>query len=194
MRSPFREYPCLGRADAGHISDSVHIGEARLRVLRTHRDPAVLGHAARRYNIRHAVLGNAQEQVDRAVSAPIVQNGDAACGVEGADQPVGDVYNAALSERRQQRPGCCRRRRDWQTERHHQADRTSLRTPRPVRWSCSNNAASLGAGGHLNGVDVTPTMAWPFEKLGITSLRRSAPAKDENSLPLSTSPGVAEAS
>ena len=35
----------------------------------------------------------------------------------------------------------------------------SPRTPRAVRWSCRSSAASLGAGGHLNGWEQTPTMA-----------------------------------
>src|SRR5574341_507283 len=47
------------------------------------------------------------------------------------------------------------------------------RTPRVVRYSCSNKAASLGAGGHLNGAEVTPTIARPFEKVGSTSRKRS---------------------
>ena len=32
------------------------------------------------------------------------------------------------------------------------------RTPRSMRKSCINSAVSLGAGGHLNGVEVTPTI------------------------------------
>ena len=39
-------------------------------------------------------------------------------------------------------------------------------------------AASLGAGGHLNGVDVTPTIARPFENEGSTSRRRTAPSTE----------------
>src|SRR5208283_5985361 len=52
------------------------------------------------------------------------------------------------------------------------------RTPRALRYSCNNNAASLGAGGHLKGNDVTPTIARPLVKVGSTSRRRSAPAKE----------------
>jgi hypothetical protein len=37
---------------------------------------------------------------------------------------------------------------------------------------------SLGAGGHLNGAEVTPTIARPLVKVGNTSRKRSAPAKE----------------
>ena len=45
------------------------------------------------------------------------------------------------------------------------------RTPRVSRKSCSSNAHSLGAGGHLKGAAQTPTTAWPFANVG--SMRRS---------------------
>ena len=51
----------------------------------------------------------------------------------------------------------------------------SLR-PRAVRKSCTSSAVSLGAGGHLNGVEVTPTTTWPPWKSASTSRRANAPA------------------
>ena len=43
------------------------------------------------------------------------------------------------------------------------------RSPRSVRKSCINNAVSLGAGGHLNGVEVTATTTRPPSKAASTS-------------------------
>ena len=61
--------------------------------------------------------------------------------------------------------GRLRRRRDRHAERHHQRDRrTGRSSPRAARWSCTSSAVSLGAGGHLNGVDVTPTTTRPPSK------------------------------
>ena len=50
------------------------------------------------------------------------------------------------------------------------------RMPRSVRKSCISNAVSLGAGGHLNGVDVTPTTTRPPSKASSTSPAANAPA------------------
>ena len=55
---------------------------------------------------------------------------------------------------------------------------TSSRTPRARRNSSSRMAASLGAGGHLNGAPQTPTIAVPDVKLGRTSRSCSAPATE----------------
>ena len=52
------------------------------------------------------------------------------------------------------------------------------RTPRATRSSCSSNAASLGAGGHLNGAPQTPTIARPRENAGSSSRSRAAPATE----------------
>lgn len=49
------------------------------------------------------------------------------------------------------------------------------RIPRSVRKSCINKAVSLGAGGHLNGVEVTPTMTLPPANLDNTSRKAKAP-------------------
>jgi hypothetical protein len=49
------------------------------------------------------------------------------------------------------------------------------RSPRRVRWWCISSAASLGAGGHLNGVDVTPTTTRPPSNAAITSRSANAP-------------------
>ena len=54
----------------------------------------------------------------------------------------------------------------------------SSRTPRSDRQSCSSSAASLGAGGHLNGAPQTPTTARPLENVGSTSRSRAAPATE----------------
>ena len=51
-------------------------------------------------------------------------------------------------------------------------DRSSR--PRAARWSCTSSAVSLGAGGHLNGVDVTATTTLPARR---TSRARPAAAK-----------------
>ncbi len=50
------------------------------------------------------------------------------------------------------------------------------RQPRRTRWSCIIRAVSLGAGGHLNGVDSTPTITRPPSKSASTSCRANAPA------------------
>ena len=50
------------------------------------------------------------------------------------------------------------------------------RMPRSVRKSCTSRAVSLGAGGHLNGVDVTATMTRPPGKSARMSRRANAPA------------------
>ena len=49
------------------------------------------------------------------------------------------------------------------------------RRPRPMRKSCINSAVSLGAGGHLNGVDVTPMTTRPPPKPASTSRAANAP-------------------
>ena len=49
------------------------------------------------------------------------------------------------------------------------------RKPRRNRKSCTSSAVSLGAGGHLNGVDVTPTTTRPPPKLSSTSRTANAP-------------------
>src|SRR2546428_528514 len=53
---------------------------------------------------------------------------------------------------------------------------TSSRTPRSRRYSSNRRAASLGAGGHLNGAPQTPTIAVPVLNVGSTSRMLSAPA------------------
>ncbi len=55
---------------------------------------------------------------------------------------------------------------------------TSSRTPRLRSSSSSSSAASLGAGGHLNGVPHTPTIALPPEKFASTPRAASAPATE----------------
>jgi hypothetical protein len=50
------------------------------------------------------------------------------------------------------------------------------RSPRSVRKSCTSSAVSLGAGGHLNGVEVTPTITRPPGNASSTSRRAKAPA------------------
>ena len=53
---------------------------------------------------------------------------------------------------------------------------TASRMPRCVKCSCSMNAPSNGAGGHLNGCPSTETRTLPPSKSGSASRRRSAPA------------------
>lgn len=48
--------------------------------------------------------------------------------------------------------------------------------PRASRKSCISSAVSLGAGGHLNGVDVTPTTTRPPANRSSTPRRATAPA------------------
>ena len=50
------------------------------------------------------------------------------------------------------------------------------RTPRSERKSCIISAVSLGAGGHLNGVEVTATITRPPSKSASTSRKPNAPA------------------
>ena len=56
------------------------------------------------------------------------------------------------------------------------ARRRARRDPR--RYASSNMAASLGAGGHLNGAPHTPTIASPAEKDGRMSRTDSAPGSE----------------
>jgi hypothetical protein len=49
------------------------------------------------------------------------------------------------------------------------------RMPRRVRNSSTSSAVSLGAGGHLNGVEATPTITLPPAKRSSTSLSAKAP-------------------
>ena len=50
------------------------------------------------------------------------------------------------------------------------------RSPRATRKSFTSKAVSLGAGGHLNGVEVTPTITRPPWKASSTSRAAKAPA------------------
>ena len=50
------------------------------------------------------------------------------------------------------------------------------RTPRFTRFSCTRRAVSLGAGGHLNGVDVTATSTRPPGNSASTSRSPNAPS------------------
>ena len=50
------------------------------------------------------------------------------------------------------------------------------RSPRRVSRSCTSRAVSLGAGGHLNGVEVTPTTTRPPSNRSSTSRPAKAPA------------------
>ncbi|WP_327010516.1 hypothetical protein OHA72_26595 [Dactylosporangium sp. NBC_01737] len=50
------------------------------------------------------------------------------------------------------------------------------RSPRASSRSCSMSAVSLGAGGHLNGVDVTPTITRPPANRSSTSRTPNAPS------------------
>ncbi|HEY1669284.1 MAG TPA: hypothetical protein VGG54_26620 [Trebonia sp.] len=50
------------------------------------------------------------------------------------------------------------------------------RRPRSTRKSCSISAVSLGAGGHLNGVEVTPMISRPPPKEFSTSRAAKAPS------------------
>ncbi len=50
------------------------------------------------------------------------------------------------------------------------------RSPRCVRKSCIISAVSLGAGGHLNGADVTPTTTLPPSNESNTSRSANAPS------------------
>ena len=68
------------------------------------------------------------------------------------------------------------RRRDRHAERAStSAISTASRRPRSRRKSCSSSAVSLGAGGHLNGVDVTPTIAVPAVEVREHVARRRTP-------------------
>jgi hypothetical protein len=49
-------------------------------------------------------------------------------------------------------------------------------SPRACRKSCISSAVSLGAGGHLNGVDVTPTTTRPPANRSSTPRSANAPA------------------
>ena len=53
---------------------------------------------------------------------------------------------------------------------------TESRMPRCVKYSCSRNAPSNGAGGHLKGCPSTETRTLPPSKSASASRSRSAPA------------------
>ena len=112
--------------------------------------------------------GHAEEEVVGYLAA-VPEDRHPSSRVESADNRVWMPIDATLSERRQQRLGHVGRRRDGERERHDQRNLGAGHAARTVRKSCINNAVSLGAGGHLNGVEVTATTTRPPSKAASTS-------------------------
>ena len=96
--------------------------------------------------------------------------------IEGGDRPAGVPLDPLLGEGAEQGPeasgeggmGTGRGMTRATSER-------SLR-PRSRRNVSVRSAASLGAGGHLNGVEVTPTTTRPPSNPSSTSRRANAPS------------------
>ena len=119
--------------------------------------------------------GNAEEQVEGDLP-PVAQVGGPGGGVEPLDPGAVGVGDPALVEQSQDRDetsseigigfgiGVTR----WMV--------VASRSPRRARRSCSMNAASYGAGGHLKKPPSTPITIEPPRKSGSTSRIAAAPA------------------
>ena len=118
-----------------------HVGHA----VHRHAEEEVVGHLARRRRAsRPCVAGRGR--------APVV------CGCQSIPRSA----NAASSAFDASGDGGI-----GTGKRHHERDAPIDRgCPRSVRKSCINSAVSLGAGGHLNGADVTATITRPPSKFG----------------------------
>ena len=77
--SAFGEDACLGRPDAVHISNRIHILELCLERFCIYRDPTVLGQPAICDDLRYAVFWNSKEQVIRHLTAIIKGSHPAGC-------------------------------------------------------------------------------------------------------------------
>ena len=182
----------LGRAHARHVADGVHAGERRLEGERVDRDPAVDGQPGLLHDGRRPVHRDAEEQVVGHLAA-VAEHGDLAVGVERAHEALGVPVDAALGEGREQRLPTPRATAGW-ARGSGITSAISERSRQPALASGSracSSAVSLGAGGHLNGVDVTATITRPPSKSASTSRRAKAPGHRVELVPPSTRPGVA---
>ena len=115
----------------------------------------------------------------RRSRVPSSSTASCVAGSSDVDRAVGHELDAALGERRQDRRRRCRARAG-------PACRTASRPgcgPRRERLARAGSssrsiAASLGAGGHLNGAPHTPTIAVPERSDGSASRAASAPANE----------------
>ena len=151
------EHARLRRADAGDVADRVDAGELRLERQRVRP-----GSSRRRVmpdsatTVGRAVHRHAEEQVVGHLAAVGEQRHLARRDRARARSCCGCHVDAALRERGEQRLPTRRATAGSAPATASPArSRIASRSPRSVRKSCISSAVSLGAGGHLNGVDVT---------------------------------------
>ena len=172
----FGEHARLRRADAGDVADRVDAGEPGLERAAGRpgssrrpscpipRRPPARGAPARRGTGRRA------SRCRRRASPP------AGPGRARARASAGARRSRA---RRTRRAAPSTRRATAGSDTGNgmtSAISDRSRSPRSVRKSCISSAVSLGAGGHLNGVEVTPTITRPPSKSASTSRSANAPA------------------
>jgi hypothetical protein len=122
------EHTGLGHSRGGDVADREDAGEARPQRGRLDRHVAVLGHAAGEDDVGGAVLGHAEEEVEGELG-PVVEQGDAALGVERGDPATGDQVDVALGELRFQRRRSLRRRRHRRPQRDREGDPAGVAHP-----------------------------------------------------------------
>ena len=162
-RLTFGEDACLWRADAGHVADGIHVGEGGLEREGIDGNPAVDRHSCPLDDLRDAVLRDPEEQVVGHL-APSARRADAAGRIERPHQCLGMPRDLALHERGQERFRRGGGGRDRHGQRHDQRDLGPLPNSEAHEVVVHQEAVSLGAGGHLNGVEVTATITRPPAK------------------------------
>ena len=170
------EHARLRRADAGDVADRVDAGELRLERQRVDRDPAVDGHA--RF-ARPPPAPGAPARRGRGRTASRRRRRASPPGAPGRAAARASA-GASRSRARRTRPAAPSTRRATAGSGAGSGMTSEIcersRSPRSVRKSCISSAVSLGAGGHLNGVEVTATMTRPPSKSASTSRSANAPA------------------
>ena len=189
-RLTFGEHACLWRADAGHVADGVHVGEGGLERERDRREPSRRPSflPARRPAERSA---SGPRGTGRRAAQPRRRGGPRSRGRIERRAPVsGDATRCSRSA------NAARSASDAAGEGGigtgngmTSAISDRCRTPRLTRWSCIRSAVSLGAGGHLNGVEVTATITRPPAKLASTSRNANAPFLRVELVPALDEPG-----
>ena len=160
-RRALGEHAGLRRADARHVAHRVDVREPRRERARIDRDPSVLRQAGRRRPPRARGAPGCRGTGRRA----------GACRRPARPRASPASSDATRGSGTNSMPRSANRARiasevsgDGGTGAPNGITTwiwTSSRTPRARRYSSSRIAASLGAGGHLNGVPQTPTIAVP---------------------------------
>ena len=167
------EHPGLGGADAGDVADGVHVLERGAQRQRVDRDPAVLGQPGVEHDLRargarvRRGTGRTAARCRRASVATLRAGSRPRTSAPGCHAiPRSRELARAAPPTPPATAGSARRA----ASPARPLERSSR--PRAARWSCTSSAVSLGAGGHLNGVEVTATTTWPPSKASSTSRSR----------------------